>query len=162
MSTRIKKITTLSILITIGMILGYIENLINIVPVSGVKIGLSNVVLLYCIYKFTFAESLLVVVLKGVLNGILFSGLMSIIYSLSAGFVTTAVMMLLYKKTEKISIYGISMCGSCVFNIVQFFVASVLLENFLIMVNLWYVLPISLVTGFILGEVFRIIFLKDS
>ena len=40
------------------MILGYIENLINIVPVSGVKIGLSNVVLLYCIYKFTFAESL--------------------------------------------------------------------------------------------------------
>ena len=61
MSTRIKKITTLSILITIGMILGYIENFINIVPVSGVKIGLSNVVLLYCIYKFTFTESLLVV-----------------------------------------------------------------------------------------------------
>ena len=83
---------------------------------------------------------------------------MSIIYSLSASIVSVTVMILLFKYVKKISVYGISMCGSCVFNIAQFIVASIVLGNFLIMINLWYVLPISLVTGLILGEVYRIIF----
>lgn len=162
MNMRTKKITTMAILIAIGIIMGYIESFINVIPVSGVKIGLSNIVLLYCIYKFSIAETLLVATLKSVLNGILFSGIMSIMYSLSASVISVTVMMLLLKFAKRISVYGISMCGSCVFNIVQFIVASAVLGNFIVMINLWYVLPISLVTGLILGEVYRIIFLKDS
>lgn len=162
MNMRTRKITVLAILIAIGIIMGYIESFINVIPVSGVKIGLSNMVLLYCIYKLSITDTLIVATIKSILNGILFSGIMSIIYSLSASIVSVTVMILLFKYVKKISVYGISMCGSCVFNITQFIVASIVLGNFLIMINLWYVLPISLVTGLILGEVYRIIFLKDS
>ncbi len=163
MNMRTKRITKMATLVAIGIILGYIESLINIIPISGVKIGLSNAVILYCIYNnCSYVDTLLVVALKSVLNGLLFNGIMSIIYSLSAALVSLFCMYYAYKNIKSISIYGISMLGSCSFNIVQFLVASILLNSFTIMMNLWYVLPISLITGLLLGEVFRIIFLKDS
>ena len=87
MNMRTRKITALAILIAIGIILGYIESFINVIPVSGVKIGLSNMVLLYCIYKLSITDTLIVATIKSILNGILFSGIMSIIYSLSASIV---------------------------------------------------------------------------
>ena len=136
MNMHTKKLTAMAILIAIGIIMGYIDSFVNVIPVSGVKIGLSNIVLLYCIYKLSIAETLIVATIKSVLNGILFSGIMSIMYSLSASIISVAVMMLLFKYAKKISIYGISMCGSCMFNIVQFIVASVVFGNFLIMINL--------------------------
>ena len=136
MNMHTKKLTAMAILIAIGIIMGYIDSFVNVIPVSGVKIGLSNIVLLYCIYKLSIAETLIVATIKSFLNGILFSGIMSIMYSLSASIISVAVMMLLFKYAKKISIYGISMCGSCMFNIVQFIVASVVFGNFLIMINL--------------------------
>lgn len=158
MNIHTKKISVVALLVTIGIIAGYIENFINFLPINGVKIGLSNIVLIYCICKCSFTETIIVTLLKSILTGLLFSGVMSILYSLTAGVVSVCVMFLLYKYTDKISIYGVSMCGSCIFNIVQFFVASIVFGNVMIMVNLWYVLPISLVTGLIMGEIFRITF----
>jgi uncharacterized membrane protein len=89
---------------------------------------------------------------------------MSIFYSLPAGFVSVFVMYLFKNKVNEdlISVYGISMAGSCVFNIVQFIVAAVIMSSPIILVNLWYVLPISLVTGYFMAEIFKIIFLKDN
>lgn len=158
MNIHTKNISVVAVLVTIGIIAGYIESFFNFIPISGVKMGLSNIVLLYCVYKCSFTETMVVISLKSILNGILFSGMMSILYSLTAGIISACAMWLLVKYVDKISIYGISMCGSCIFNIVQFVVASIVFGNFIIMVNLWYVLPMSLVTGLVMGEIFRITF----
>lgn len=164
MRLHTEKITKISLLVTVGLLLGYIENLINIIPVSGVKIGLSNLIVIYAIYKMNFLDCLIVVTIKSILNGILFSSVMSVFYSLPAGFISAIVMYLLKNNvsTNLISIYGISMAGSCVFNIMQFVVAAFVLSSPIILVNLWYVLPISLVTGYFMAEIFKIIFLKDK
>ena len=47
MNMLTKKISKISLLVTIAIVLGYVENIINIIPVSGVKLGLSNFALLY-------------------------------------------------------------------------------------------------------------------
>ena len=162
MSMLTKKIARISILITVAIILGYIENAINIIPVSGIKLGLSNFVLLYCIYKCSISETYLVVIIKSVLIGFCFSGFMSILYSVSGVICSATVMLFVYKYVKNITIYGISMLGSCVFNIVQFCVASCILGNFMVLFNLWYVLPLSLGTGLILAEIFRFVLLKEN
>ena len=101
-------------------------------------------------------------IIKSVLIGISFNGIMSILYSISGVVCSTIVMLILYKHVKNITIYGISMLGSCVFNIVQFLVASFVLGNYMVLINLWYVLPISLVTGLILAEIFRIVLIKEN
>ena len=163
MRLHTKKITTISLLVSVGLLLGYIENLLNIIPVSGIKIGLSNLVVIYALYKMTLFDSLIVVIVKSLLNGLIFSSVTSILYSLPASVLSVIIMsLLLYKvSNEYISIYGISMLGSCIFNIVQFVVAAAIMTSPFILVNLWYVLPISLVTGYFMAEIFKIIFLKD-
>lgn len=162
MNMHTKRITTVAILVTIGLISGYIEGFINVFPVNGIKLGLSNIVLLYCVCKCSISETIIVAVLKSVLSGFLFSGIMSIFYSLSGSLISVIIMIVLYRNVKNMSIYGISMSGSCAFNIVQFLVASLIFRNFVIMINLWYVMPISLLTGIVLAEIYRIIFLRDS
>ena len=164
MKLHTEKIAKISLMVTLGILLGYLENLINIIPLSGVKIGLSNLIVIYALYKMNLSDCFIVITIKSILNGILFSSLMSIFYSIPAGFLSVLVMFLLKNKLNVniISVYGISMAGSCVFNIAQFVVAALILSSPVILVNLWYVLPISLVTGYFMAEIFKIIFLKDK
>ena len=157
-----EKIAKISILLSVGILLGYIESIINIVPVSGVKIGLSNLIVLYGIYKIGFTDSIVIVSLKSIIVGLLFNSVMSIMYSLPAGVFSVITMFLLTKlNKENISVYGISIAGSCVFNIVQFVVAALIVSTPIILVNLWYVLPISVFTGYFMAEIFKFVFLKE-
>lgn len=162
MNLRFDKIAKISILLSVGILLGYIENIINVIPVSGVKIGLSNLIVLYGIYKLGFRESLVIISLKSIIVGILFNSVMSIMYSLPAGVFSVITMFLLTNvDKEKISIYGISIAGSCIFNIIQFVVAALIVASPVILVNLWYVLPISILTGYLMAEIYKNIFLKE-
>lgn len=162
MNLRSDKIAKISILLSVGILLGYIENIINVIHVSGVKIGLSNLIVLYGIYKLGFRESLVIISLKSIIVGLLFNSVMSIMYSLPAGVFSVITMFLLTKvDKEKISIYGISIAGSCIFNIIQFVVAALIVASPVILVNLWYVLPISVLTGYLMAEIYKNIFLKE-
>ena len=162
MNLRSEKIAKISILLSVGILLGYIESIISIIPVSGVKIGLSNLIVLYGIYKLGFADSLVIISLKSIIVGLLFNSVMSIMYSLPAGIFSVMIMFILTRlDKENISIYGISIAGSCVFNIVQFIVAAFVVATPVILVNLWYVLPISVCTGYLMAEIFKNIFLKE-
>ncbi len=162
MNLRSDKIAKIAILLSVGILLGYIESIINIIPVSGVKIGLSNLIILYGIYKLGLTDCLIITTLKSIIVGLLFNSVMSIMYSLPAGVLSVITMFLLQKvDKENISVYGISIAGSSVFNIIQFVVASLVLSSPAVMVNLWYVLPISIFTGYLMAEVFKIIFLKE-
>ncbi len=163
MRLHTEKTAKISLLVALSLLLGYIENIIGIIPVSGIKIGLSNLVVIYALYKMTVADCYIVVVVKSILNAVVFGSVMSIFYSLPAGILSVITMYLLKTKVNIrfISIYGISMAGSCIFNIAQFVVAAIIMSSPVILVNLWYIMPISLVTGYFMAEIFKIIFLKD-
>ena len=56
----LKKITKLSMLISLSVVISIIESYIpifnNIIP--GLRLGLSNVIILYVLYNYSFKESI--------------------------------------------------------------------------------------------------------
>ncbi len=158
MLTHIDKISRSCLLITIGLILGYFENILIYIPVPGVKIGLSNIVLLYAVLKMDAKWPVIIGVLKSLLSGLLFSGVTTIIYSVVSVICSVLIMSFLFRKLfpDKISIYGISISGSIVFNIVQIFVASVYMKTQTVFYYLPYFVLISIFSGFITAFIIKL------
>ena len=67
---------------------------------AGIKLGLANTVLLYAVYLMDWKSCVLLMLTKVVLSGFLFGSLTAILYSLSGGVLSLAVMLLVRKKPE--------------------------------------------------------------
>ncbi|MGN0677493.1 MAG: Gx transporter family protein, partial [Ruminococcus sp.] len=71
---KLRKLVALSLLTSLALIMFIIElRLPNLCPVAGVKLGLANIITVYCIYHFSAFETGLLV-LSRVILGSLFSG----------------------------------------------------------------------------------------
>ena len=105
MNRTTQKIARFGLLTALALILGLLD---RAVPVSaflggfipGIKLGLANTVLLYAVYLMDWKSCILLMLTKVVLSGFLFGSLTAILYSLSGGVLSLAVMLLIRKKPE--------------------------------------------------------------
>lgn len=123
-----KKSVLLACLIALGLVLGYIENMLHFLPLYGLKIGFSNLVVLFALYALDAKSACCVGMLKAVLNGFLFAGLVSIVYS-SLGILAALFGMIIAKKSGFFSEIGVSMAGSCLFQAGQILAACLVLQS---------------------------------
>ena len=106
MRPETKRIARFSLLTALALILGLLD---RAVPVSailggfipGIKLGLANTVLLYAVYLMDWKSAVLLMLTKVVLSGFLFGSLTAILYSLSGGALSLAVMLLIRKKPDR-------------------------------------------------------------
>jgi heptaprenyl diphosphate synthase len=113
---KTKAITRLSILLTVALVLGYFENLIPLnASIPGVKLGLSNTVLLYAIYMINDKSAFVLMILKVALSGMLFASVSGAIYSFAGGLLSL-IMMLIFKRIPDVSIIGVSIIGAVFHN----------------------------------------------
>lgn len=152
----IKKITRLSMLLSIGVVLGLIESVIpffnGLVP--GIKLGLANIVIIYTLYKYSFKDSLYLSILRVFLIGILRTGLFSVTFFFSlTGALLSLIMMYVVKKNTNLSVVGVSIIGAISHSIGQIIIAILFLSN----INIIYYLPILLVSSIITGILVGII-----
>ena len=82
----------------------------------------------------------------------MFGNLASIMYSLAGGLLSLAVMLLL-KKTDKLSILAVSVMGGICHNIGQLIVAMLVVEN----LKLIFYVPVLLISGFLTGLLIGIV-----
>ena len=151
----IKKIIYMSMLLAMGIVLSIIESFIPIFNgmIPGLKIGLSNIIILYVLYRYSIKDTFYVVILKVLLVGILRTGLFSINFYFSiVGGILSVIFMSLFMKT-KLSIIGVSIVGSIFHLIGQIIVAIILLNSF----NLIYYIPYLIIFGTISGIIIGII-----
>lgn len=142
-----KKTAQIGMLVAVAFVLGYVESLLPIsFGVPGIKLGLSNIVVLLCLYEGTVKEAFGIAIVRIVLSGFTFGSLSTMMYSLAGGMLSFLVMFLL-KKSNRFSIYGVSVAGGVSHNIGQILVAVCVLQTGLIM----YYLPFLLVAGSIAG-----------
>lgn len=88
-----------------ALILGYIEKLIPITEaIPGIKLGLSNVVILFGLYMLGAGDAFVLMVLKVVLSGLLFGSPSVMMYSFGGGLLSWIVMTLL-SRIKGISIH---------------------------------------------------------
>lgn len=144
-----KKLVLTALLFAVALVLSVVENSFS--PVTfiapGVKLGLSNIAVMYALFflegkqAFTIAvlKALFVFITRGPIAGLL---------SLSGGILSLVVMILLLLIfKDKISYLILSIFGSVTHNVGQFIVISLIYTN----MYLWVYLPVLLVAGVIAG-----------
>lgn len=150
-STRM--IAMMALMIALALVFSYVEALIPInFGVPGIKLGLANLAIVAALYLMGAKYALVISVARIILSGFLFGNMASIIYSLAGGLLSLGVMVLL-KRTKKLSIVPVSVCGGIFHNIGQLIVAMLVVEN----ASLAFYLPALLIAGFLTGLLIGIV-----
>lgn len=151
---KLKKLIRMSMLISLSVVISIIESYIpilnNVVP--GLRLGLSNIIIIFVLYKYSFKDSLYVSIVRVFLVGLLRTGLFSISFFFSlSGAIFSIIAMCLVKKIKIFSVVGVSIIGSIAHSIGQILVAIFILKNENIIYYLPYLLIFSIPTGIITG-----------
>ncbi len=117
----IHKVTTLSLLLALSFALFTLESLLPAIPIPGAKVGLSQVVTLYVLYRYGAGEAA-AVLLARIFLSVIFAGQASaILFSLSGGALSLLAMTAVKKWGAPI--LPVSLCGAISHNAGQLFAA---------------------------------------
>ena len=150
METR--KIARMGLLTALALILSYVESLIPaFVAVPGVKMGLSNIVVVFALYTLGPGEAAIVSIIRVLLSSLLFGSILSLSYS-AAGAVISLLSMIILMKTKIFGVTSVSVTGGVFHNLGQILVACLVLETDVLL----YYLPVLILSGTITGAVIGI------
>lgn len=142
-----RRVALSGLLIAMMLVLGYVESLIPAVSgVPGIKLGLSNGVLIFAIYMLDLPTAWILMVLKVLLSGLLFGGFNTILYAMAGGILSMAVMTLL-SRSKAIHPITVSMAGGVMHNVGQVAMAMLLLHT----KQLLYYLAVLMLAGLACG-----------
>lgn len=154
--SRINKIAYTGLLSAFAIIISYVEMLLPLeIGIPGVKPGLANFVILIALYEFSIKEAFTINFIRILINGILFTNMFSVIFSLSGAFISM-ITMFLVKKIKGISIIGVSISGGVSHNIGQLLIASVIVDTYSVV----YYIPVLILSGIITGILVGVLALK--
>lgn len=149
---KTKQIALIGVLCALSSVLGYIESLIPpIAPVAGFKIGLSNLAVMYALYKLGGRQAFFVMLVKVLVTSLWFSGFGALIYSLCGGL--AALFAMAAAKKLGMSHRGVGMCGGVCHNIGQLAAACVVMDTLSVLYWAPALLICGLITGFFIGTV---------
>ena len=138
-----RKIAYYGIFGALAILAGYVETMIPVpIPIPGVKLGLSNVVVLMALYVMGSKEAFAVSIVRVAVSALLFKGAAGLWYSF-AGAVLSFVIMALVKKSEKFSVVGVSIFGGIFHNIGQLAAAWLILGRAVVV----YMAPVLIICG---------------
>lgn len=141
-----KFIAQTAVFVAASAALGFIE---SVLPVPsgfyGMKLGLSNIVVLVVLYLLGEKSAIWAAFTKILVYSLLFGGISGFLYSICGGVASLAVEILL-KKTKLFSVIGISCAGGIFHNFGQLACAC-----FLIGKSVIYYFPVLALSGMITG-----------
>ena len=145
---NVRKLCTLALLTAAALVIFVAEAQIPpVIAVPGVKLGLSNIIVLLTMYLYGRREGAIVLGLKIVLGSVFAGQLMSFFYSAAGGLLCLGVMSLLKGILTEKQIWATSAFGAAAHNIGQLIVAIAILGTEKLV---WY-LPVLLASGVITG-----------
>ena len=148
MHGKTKIIALLGLLASLAMVLSYIEMLLPPLysALPGIKMGLTNIVIIFTLYKLGVKEAVTVSAIRLLWIGLLFGNVMTLAYSVAGATLSLALMALL-KHFGLFSIAGVSVVGGISHNVGQIAVAIFLLER----AEIGYYLIVLSLTGTVAG-----------
>jgi len=152
-----KKLVLNSVLISLAMILSYVERLFPvtlIIPLPGVKIGLANIVTVFALFYLDAKSAIIINIIRCMLVSILFGSVSSFLFSIFGTAASLLVMIALMPGCGKyFSMSGISIAGAAAHNIGQIVAAFILIRSTGIFSYLTILLISSIFTGFLTSVV---------
>ncbi len=150
---NVHKMTVLAILTAGAIVIGILESLIPSIGIPGVKLGLSNIVILVVLYELGIWEALLVslsrVLIVSLVRGTFLS--MGFVMSLSGALLSLGMMILFFLLIRKFSIIGISVIGALFHVFGQIAVAMIYLSTTYVLYYLPIIALSAIITGVIVG-----------
>ena len=145
---NIKKITLYALLVSVCLIVGYLESLLSLTLIAiapGVKLGLSNAVALVLIYSGDTKGAWAVNVTRICLSALLFGSPVSFILSLAGGVSSTLVAGFL-SRVKSVSIIGVSIACGVIHNVFQLVAATLFIGK-----GVYVYMPVLLTLGAFCG-----------
>lgn len=167
MRTDAMKIARFAMLTALALVLGYFDRAIPLSAVlggavPGIKLGLANTVLLYGVYMLRPGACVLLMLAKVLLSGFLFGSLSAILYSLSGGVLSLAVMLAVSALTGRRKGFAVivtSLAGAVFHNVGQILAAAAVLRTPRLLVTYLPVLvAVGAVVGCLTGIIARLVF----
>ena len=148
-STTVRMITQTALLFAMTVVLMVVESLIPPIPSMppGIKLGLSNIVVMYCLFYMGKKSAFTILALKS-LFVFLTRGATAFFMSFCGGLCSIFVMILLLAlKKRSVSYIIISVCAATAHNLAQLAVSSVLLASSMV----FYYGPVLIISGVVMG-----------
>lgn len=146
-----KKIAFLGLMLTLALVLGYVERLIPFnIGIAGVKIGLANIIVLLLLKHYGLGAAIMVNVLRIVIVNLLFGGVVSLAFSLLGGVLSTLAMYFMI-KSKIFGEVGVSAVGGVVHNLGQTLAAALLLGTPSVLRLLPYLMLFGEISGILCG-----------
>lgn len=150
--TASRKIAFTAITLAIALIIGVIESLMPpIIPiVPFVRLGLSNIVLIFALVALGASPAFIIAILKSVLVPLFVGNPIMIAYSLPSAVASLAATALL-AHTKKIGLPTVSVVAALIHNIMQLCVAAVMTGTTLVFGYAPYLIFVGSITGLVVG-----------
>ncbi|QNU68894.1 Gx transporter family protein [Ruminiclostridium herbifermentans] len=146
---KTKLLVLTALLFAVALVLAILENSFPPIftAVPGVKLGLSNIPVMYALFFLDKKPAFMIAILKG-FYVLITRGFIAGILSLSGGILSLLIMLLLLVVfRDKISYFVLSIFGAVFHNIGQFTAISLIYTN----IYLWVYLPVLLISGVVAG-----------
>jgi len=149
---KIKKLTTMALLSAIALTIFMVEAQIPpLVPLPGVKIGLSNIVTVYAVFALGPGEAAAILFCRIFLGSIFAGNFSSILYSAAGGLLAILVTIGLRRILKKNQLWVAGSLGAVGHSIGQMAMAMVMTGTPSIAIYLPVMIAISIVTGLFTG-----------
>lgn len=144
-----QRLTRLALLTAVALALGWAESFIPS-PMPGIKLGLSNTVLLYALYLLDVKSAVLLMGLKVLLSALTYAGINAMFYSLGGGIVSLLMMVLVKTLSrDSVSLVGVSIIGAVFHNVGQLLIVAAIASWRSAVV----LAPVLLIAGAVMGLV---------
>lgn len=152
---QLKRIALSAMLIAVMLVLGYVESLVP-TGIPGVKLGLSNSVLILAICWLGIPTAFALMFAKVLLSGLLFSGVGAMLYALAGGLFSMTAMCLLY-CAGNFRLVTTAITGAVLHNVGQVTMAMLILRTDGLVWYMGVLMLVGLVTGFVTGTAAQIL-----
>ncbi len=154
-NSGVRRLTLSALLVTVMLMLGYVESLIP-TGVPGIKLGLSNSVLILAIVWLGVPNAFVLMLMKVFLSGFLFSGVSAMLYALAGGVLSMLTMILLL-RVGHFHLVVVAMGGAVMHNVGQVLLAMWMLGTKELVFYMAVLMLVGLGTGFITGSIASIL-----
>ena len=154
MNKTLLRYTTLGMLLALAIVLNYVESFIPSIGIPGVKLGLANIIILVCLYKYRAYEAFVVDMLRVFLASLLKGTFLSIAFYMSmAGALLSFFIMFGLKHIKLLKPLVISVIGAIFHVAGQIIVAIIIMQTSGILLYLPFIMLASIITGILNGIV---------
>ena len=153
-----KRLTHLALYTTMALALAAVESLFPLpVPIPGVKLGLSNVIILAALLFRGWRDAGIILTARIVLGSLLIGRVSTLLFSAAGGILAFLAMTAALRLLSKDKIWAVSIFGALAHNTGQLFMAAFVLQTFSIFAFGPILLFSAIFTGLFTGLVTRLL-----